>query len=53
MLRTGVIAGNIQGQDAVRHIDPYVVLPVSPTFGVQQHLQAVQLETRWAYCGSL
>jgi hypothetical protein len=26
----GVIAGDIQGQDAVRHPDPDVLLPVSP-----------------------
>jgi len=51
--RERVIAGDIQGQDAVRYLDPDVVLPVPPTSCLQQYLQAVQLETRRADCGPL
>jgi hypothetical protein len=52
-LHPGVITGDIQGQDAVCHLDPNVVLPVPPTTRLQQHLQTIQLDTRRAHCGSV
>jgi len=48
-----VIAGDIQGQDAVCYLDPDVVLPVPPTPCLQQHLHTIQLETRRTHCGPL